>query len=213
MSFFSRLFQRRSTKLRKVALAAGMDFFKTDDHGMLEHLEGFALCSSGRRKEIKNIMVKFDPELGFDMRIFDYRYVVGGGNSTRSVKQTVFYLYSENLNLPGFLMKPETFFQQIGNFLGLSKDINFEEYPEFSKQYFLKGDAEDSIRSKFNDDLLHFFTIEKNWSLEGRNYFMLFYQKGKIQKPETIRDFYQKGLLIYKMLVNQKGFSGYGEFV
>ena len=158
-------------------------------------------------------MIHVDPKTRLDTRIFDYHYVIGGGNSTKFVKQTIFYLHSEELNLPKFFMKPEHFFHKIGDFLGTHKDIDFVEYPEFSKQYYLKGERENEVRSAFNDDILHFFAVEKNWSLEGLNSTLIFYRKDKRQKPEIIRDFYKKGILIYKMLQNEKGYGGYGEFV
>ena len=110
-------------------------------------------------------------------------------------------------------MKPEHFFHRVGEFLGAKGDIDFEEFPEFSKQYLLKGNDELGVRSTFSNDMLHFFTVEKKWSLEGLHNTILFYRKGKRQSPEIIQDFFNKGILIYKMMKNPSGFGGYGEFV
>lgn len=213
MSFFSKLFNPRRSKMSKVADDLEMDFYKSDEYGMVEFLEDFKLFSVGRRKKIKNMLIHVDGETGLDIRIFDYQYVVGGGNSTRRTRQTVFYLHSESLDLPQFLVRPEHFFHRIGHFLGISHDINFEAFPEFSKQYLLKGKEENAIRQTFNNDMLHFFTLEKNWSLEGKTNSLIFYKKGKKQEPETIKEFYNKGMLVYDMLSHESGFGGYGEFV
>lgn len=213
MSFFSNLFNKRRNQLRKVAEDLDMDFYELGKYGLLDYLADYKLFSVGRRKKIENLMINVDKNSGLDIRIFDYRYVIGGGNSTRVFKQTVFYLHSEALLLPQFLLRPEHFFHKVGKFLGMPEDINFEEFPEFSKQYLLKGKEEDAVRSAFNEEVLHFFTIEKNWSLEGRNHTLLFYRKGKRHQTETIKDFHNKGMLIYDMLTNEKGFSGFGEFV
>ena len=213
MSLFSNLFNKRRNQIRKIAEELDMDFYESGKYGLIEYLNEFRLFSIGRKKRIENMLINVDKESGIDIRVFDYRYVVGGGNSTRILKQTVFYLHSEKLILPQFLLKPEHFFHKIGKFLGTPEDINFEEFPQFSKQYLLKAKGEDSVRSKFNNDILHFFTIEKNWSLEGRNNTLIFYKKGKRHQPETIKDFYNKGMLVYEMLTNESGFGGYGEFV
>jgi hypothetical protein len=213
MSFFSNLFNKRRNEIRKMADDLDMDFYNSDEYGLVDYLEGFKIFSEGRRKSIKNMLIRVDGTLDLDIRIFDYQFVVGGGNSTHVFKQTIFYLHSKKLSLPQFLLKPEHFFHKIGHFLGMPQDINFEAFPEFSKQYLLKGENEEEVRATLNDDVLHFFTVEKNWSLEGHNNTLLFYKKGKRQSPETIKDFYNKGLLIYKMLINEKGFGGYGEFV
>ncbi len=37
------------------------------------------------------------------------------------------------------------------------RDINFSDYPEFSKQYYLKGDDKEKIKSFFNDEILTYF--------------------------------------------------------
>ena len=213
MSFFSNLFNKRKNEMSQVADKLDMDFYPEDNSGMIDYLEGFKIFSEGRGKRIKNLMLKVETNTGLDTRIFDYRFVIGGGNSTRVFKQTIFYLHFENLILPNFLMKPEHFFHRVGEFLGSKGDIDFEEFPKFSKQYYLKGQHEEDVRSAFNPDMLHFFTIEKNWSLEGLNNTLLFYRKGKRQSPETIKDFFNKGMLIYKMMQNKSGFGGYGEFV
>ncbi len=175
MSFFSDLFNKRRNEIRKVAKELNMDFYEADDFGLVAFLEDFKLFSIGRSKKIKNMLIRVDGKEGLDIRIFDYRYVIGSGKSTQFFNQTVFYLHSEKLGLPQFMLKPENFFHRIGKFLGMPQDINFEEYPEFSKQYYLKGEEEAAVRSTFKDDLLHFFTVEKNWTLEGRKFTLIFY--------------------------------------
>ena len=37
------------------------------------------------------------------------------------------------------------------------KDINFKSNPEFSKQYYLKGEEREKIRDFFTDEILNFF--------------------------------------------------------
>jgi hypothetical protein len=213
MSFFSNLFNKRRNEMRKVAEDLDMDFYEKGKYGLIDYLSDFKLFSRGHSKSIKNMLITVDGEQELDIRIFDYRFVTGGGKSTQIHNQTVFYLHSPKLALPQFLLRPEHFFHKIGHFLGMPEDINFEFYPEFSKQYFLKGEQEDEVRETFNEDVLHFFTVEKNWSLEGRKNTLIFYKNRKRHKPEIIKDFYNKGLLIFHMLLNEKGFGGYGEFV
>ncbi len=199
--------------MRKVAEDLNMDFYESGKYGLIDYLSDFKLFSQGHSKSIKNMLISVDGENELDIRIFDFRFVIGGGKSTSVYKQTVFYLHSPELALPQFLLKPEHFFHKVGFFLGMKKDINFEFYPEFSKQYLLKGEQENDVRNTFNEDVLHFFTVEKNWSLEGRNNSIIFYKKGKRHKPEIIKEFHNKGLLIFRMLQEEEGLGGYGEFV
>jgi len=151
--------------MRKVTKDLDMDFYEKGKYGLIDYLADFKLFSRGHSKSIKNLLISVDGEQELDIRIFDYRFVIGGGKSTTVYKQTVFYLHSPELSLPQFLLKPEHFFHKVGFFLGMKEDINFDFYPKFSKQYLLKGDQETKVRDTFNDDVLHFFTVEKNWSL------------------------------------------------
>lgn len=191
---------QRAEAMKNVAFDLSLDYIDKDTKLLLPLLKGFRLFRYGRRKSIRNILYHQDPMLEFKLYIFDYRYVVGSGNNRRVFNQTVFFIQSKKLGLPEFWMKPENFFHKIGEFLKLSQDIDFVDYPQFSKQYRLKGEDEDYIRASMNDQVLHFFTINKNWSLEGVNYYMAFYKKNRIIAPAMIKDFYKKGVHLAKLL-------------
>ncbi len=195
--FLKKNYKNRGDALRQMAHKFDMSYTYQDDSGLINLLLDFELFRRGRRKKIFHLMTWKDKWMESDFYIFDYYYRIQQGKSSKKVRQTVFFMRSKNLALPHFLMKPETFFHKIGGVLGF-KDINFEEYPDFSKQYWLKGEDEDYIRANFNDKVLKFFTVEKNWSLEGVNYFMIFYRKNKILSPNEIHDFLSKGMKLFE---------------
>lgn len=194
----------RTFLLEKAAFDLGLSFTPKDEWGLLRLLLDFQLFSRGHSKRISNILRKEDDWLHMDASVFDYRYTISAGNSHRIFKQSVFFMHSKNLALPQFLMKPEGFFHKIGQWLGLQEDIDFEEFSAFSDQYFLKGQDEAFVRSSMNAETLRFFTIEKNWNLEGVNYFLIFYRKNKLLPPDQIKDFYQKGMKICELLSQEK---------
>jgi len=183
---------RRTEAIRNLAYRLGMDYEESDEWGLKKLLKDFHLFRKGHSRRIENLMIHEDPLLDSTFRVFDYRYVVSSNNSTRVFKQTVFFVDSKKLGLPTFWMKPENFFHRIGSLLGI-EDIDFEEFPEFSNQYWLKGENEEFIRASMNEDVIKFFTVEKNWSLEGVNYFMILYQRDKLLPIRQIHDFYDKG--------------------
>ena len=168
-----------------------------DEYGLLSLLKEFKIFRRGHKssKRITNILRKVDVERDSKVCIFDYTFVTGGGNSTQRHRQTVFFVNAKDLNLPTFLMKPENFFHRIGQYLGMVDDIDFETHPDFSDQYLLQGQVESFVRDTFHEELLHFFTIEKDWCLEGMNYYLIFYKTGHRIPAEQIRNFYEKGLL------------------
>jgi len=103
-------------------------------------------------------------------------------------------------------MKPENMFHRIGNYLGLSQDIDFKAYPEFSDNYLLQGDDEEMVRHVFGDQVLKHFSIEKDWHLEGVNYYLIFYKHKKRLGHRQIARFYNQGMDLYKMLKEESDF-------
>ena len=206
MSWFNKG-KKRTETMEQLAKELEMSFKAKDEYGLKNLLKDFNIAKRGHSNKIKNILQKKEEEQGFDIRIFDYHYIIQAGSTAVPVSHTVFFVQSKKLELPQFLLKPENFFHKIDNYLGLQQDIDFEQFPEFSDQYLLQGEEEDLVRKEMSDEVLKFFTIEKDWCLEGLNYFLIFYpKKGQIPK-EKINLFYEKGIEIYKMLVvpNIKG--------
>ena len=193
----------RADQLQQVAYHLDLAYESEDECGLHTMLKDFKLFSRGRRRRITNMMYKQDGMLQLDVRIFDYRYTIRANNTARVFKQTVFFVQSKKLALPQFLMKPETFFHKIGAWLGM-EDINFERYPKFSSQYLLRGDDEDYIRATFREEVLQFFTIEKNWSMEGLNYYLILYRKNHLLLPSQIIDFYRKGMQLHQFLLAEE---------
>ncbi len=186
-----------------------LDYQSHDRYDLLDTMpRSFKLFKKGRRKRIKNLMSSDNAWHDAEVFIFDYHYVVGGGNSTRLVRQTAFLLRSQRLHLPELMMQPENIFHKIGDVLGM-QDIDFDEFPKFSSNYLLKGPNENWIRQTMHESLLHFFTVEKNWSLEMVGDEVLFYRAGRRLSPGNIHDFFEKGLTICDLLLETYG----GEFV
>lgn len=193
----------RTEQLRRLADQLKMDFKPVDDWKLSSLLEDFKLFRNGGAHKITNMLMKKDDMETLDFRIFDFAYTVSTGKSSVTIRQTVLYVHSTSLALPQFWMKPENIFHKLGIWLGLQRDINFEEFPEFSKQYFLKSKDEEYTRATMDDQVLHYFTVEKNWYLEGIGYMMLFYKQGVVLDAPAIKELHWKGMKIYDMLVTE----------
>ena len=196
---------RRAEAIRELAPSLSMQYKRKDDLGVLHLLKDFRLFQKGSNKRIKNLLLYDDPMYDLKIRIFDYQYTISTGNSSQTFTQTVFFINTKALGLPDFYLKPENFFHKIGQWLG-KKDINFTSHPVFSDAYYLKGEDEALVRHTFSENVLHYFTVEKDWSVEGLNYFLIVYKDKKKMLPEDIKHFYQKGMEIYQIL-KEEGFS------
>jgi hypothetical protein len=193
----------RATEMAALSPRLKMEYLAEDPHNTLPFMKEFKLGQSGSRKKIKNALIFKDEMGGKEFRIFDYYYTISTGKSSHTYRQTVFLVYSKELALPEFMLKPESFFHKIGAFLGF-KDINFEREPKFSGQYHLKGPEEDFIRGLMTEKVLHYFTINDGWNVEGINYYLILYQPNVMIHPSWIERFYLRGREIYEMLVSEQ---------
>jgi hypothetical protein len=191
----------RPSELRHIAYELGMEYSERDDYGMIGLLRDFRLFSRGGRKEITNLMTKTSPLMEDRFHIFDYKYTVSTGKSSHTYRQTAMFINSKQLSMPEMLMKPEHFFNKIGHWLGLQQDIDFEEHKEFSDNYLLQGEDEPRIRRTMNqEEIIRFFTVEKDWHLESVGFFLIFYQHEHLFQPAEIKHFYDRGMLLFENL-------------
>ncbi len=189
----------RANSMRSLAAKLEMQFHSKDEFGLMGLLKDFRLFRKGSYKTIRHIIKKESVWLDNKIVVFDYRYKEG----KRYIDQTVFFIQAKDLSLPEFYMKPETIFHKIGQWLGM-KDINFEEYPKFSSQYWLKGEDEEYIRYSLNDDFLKYFTVARNWHVEGVGYFLILYRPGRLFNQQDILRFLKLGYDIYDRLRSEE---------
>ncbi|MGE5671959.1 MAG: hypothetical protein ACM31E_10970 [Fibrobacterota bacterium] len=192
--------QKRTASIEAAAKTLGFTFDKDTVHACTIASLPFKLFTTGHSKRTKNVM----EQNGNDLSIahFDYSYSIGSGKNKNIYNQTVTVFQSPKLNLPSFLMGPERFFHRIGDVLGF-KDIDFDDEPEFSKIYLLKGNDEKAIRSFFDLSLLRFFKIRPGLSIETANNSLVVYNKSKRIKPDQINAVLKERIEIYTMLLNR----------
>jgi hypothetical protein len=198
----------RANAMEKVANELGLTFTPKDHFGLIPQLQGFDLFDRERGRwfnhgKITNVMRGWVGET--QVYLFDYSYTVSTGKTTKTVPQTVFFANDKNWFLPNFHLKPERWWHTLQKNLGLDSDINFEENPEFSEKFWLKGDFEELIRQQFTPELQGFLTERPPAQLEGTNYYLIGYKPKKKMEPDEALWFYRHCLEIVALLQQKKG--------
>ena len=188
----------RAEALRQMAGYLGMEFMESDEWGLRALLRDFELFQKGGRRRLTNIMTKTLGLLEEKITICDYQYTISTGKSCSTHYQTVFFVQSKALGLPEMLIYPENFFHKIGSLFGM-QDIDFEEWPEFSHEFLVQGD-EWGVRRLMDEGLAKFFLVERHWCLESLGYYLVFYRRSALVKPEAIKVLYAKGMSLYEHL-------------
>jgi hypothetical protein len=128
--------KKRTEALRGLAEELGFSFEPKSDNSLLSQFGGFHLFTQGHGKKVQNLMQSDASDVR--AAVFDYRYTVGSGKHQQTYKQTVLYFQTNELALPHFVLRPESFWHKIGKLFGY-QDIDFEANPTFSKHYLLRG--------------------------------------------------------------------------
>jgi len=186
--------QKRASALENVAESLKMSFKAKDEKDIFRYsLAHLALMDKGRKSSRKALNIFTGTENGLAINMFDYNYAEGTSSDVAHYKQTVAVFKSESFNLPVFSMGPENFLHRIGAKLGM-QDIDFEDYPQFSKQYLLEGENEAAIRSFFTPSILDFFTQNKDWNVEGHGQYLVLYKSCVKLEPEEMEPFMKETL-------------------
>lgn len=185
--------RKRTEAIRQVAEELGLTFYPSGDGQPLAALAGLYLFSRGHSKKITNVMQGEANDV--EVKILDYKYVIGSGKSAQTLKQTVVCFRSPELDLPNFSLRPEGFLHKVRAFFGY-QDINFDTHPQFSKHYLLRGTNEASIRGLFHEGALSFYDDRPGLCTEGNRERLVFYRAGRREKPEQMRSFLAEGFEI-----------------
>jgi hypothetical protein len=173
--------KKRTEAMRLAAQAMGFAF---EEQGDLDRLRGYGdlpIFDRGHSKRARNVMTGRTADR--DVLLFDYRYTVGSGKNSHTYSQTVALYPNGAAGLPDFALAPENVFHKIGQVFGY-QDIDFEQSPEFSAHYLLRGDDEMAIRTAFSTDAIAFFAQHHSWHVEVRGGHIAVYRAGRTCKPD-----------------------------
>ena len=196
--------KKRTGRLEIVVGEMGLEFLALGDEQLLGRLGGFPLMNVGRKQELKNLVVG-DTSQG-KLALFDFRYITGHGKHQKTRRQTVIAMEAAELGqLPAFNMRPEGFWDRVGGAFGM-KDVDFDEHADFSANFLLKGEDEETLRAFMDKDLLDFFADRPDLCCEARPGVFLYYRRYKRVVPEVhlLEAFLEEGMMVFLALLERQ---------
>jgi hypothetical protein len=174
----------RTKKIEELALSNGFTFRHAPTAADSELPIGCYLAETGRNPAVLNVLeVSRTDELHFIL--FEYEYTVGYGKSQHTTHQTIGRLRSPLLKLPSFLLFPETIFSKIAVVFGQT-DVNFEDSPDFSGRYILRGGDEAALRRIFSPALRQALTPLEHLTIEGADDVLFIFRTDRRVKPDDL---------------------------
>ena len=185
--------RKRSEKIQAIATRLGFTFRRKPTDADKALIVGCHIANAGHSHITSNILEAAQTD-ELRMTLFDHVYTVGYGKSSQQYNQTVTRMQSPLLNLPAFVLFPETFFSKIGKLFG-GADINFPDAPQFSKKFILRGPDEAAIRSLFTPALRQFLEQQPppSLSLDGAGDTLFVHRTSRRAKPEQIESYVAEG--------------------
>ena len=187
--------KKRTAALKEVAEKLGFDFVLKDEPATF--LDGLPLHSRGYGKKLSGLMRGRSDS--FDLALFDYRYVTGGGRSSQTRQQSVVWFQSTGLDLTDFSLASRSFWHTVRGWFG-QPEIFFDTHPLFAKKYVVLGSNEAAIRELFNGQLLEFFEQRTGWSMEGLDDRLLLYQPAKRWPAAKFPELLETGLQVLALI-------------
>lgn len=140
---------------------------------------------------------------GREWKAFDYGYTTGSGRSSHKHCQTLFVSKLRG-TATSFILGPEGFFDKIGDVV-LKQDIDFENYPEFSKRYRLKGQDKSAVKGLFGPELIKLIEkFEKKIALQTDGKQIAFFIPGEKTRPEDWPKRIEDASKIFDLIDNQR---------
>jgi hypothetical protein len=192
IALFFYIDRKRSEKIQAVATRLGYTFRRKPTDADKALIVGCHIANSGHGHITSNVLEAAQSD-ELRMTLFDHVYTIGYGKSSQQYNQTVTRMQSPVLNLPAFVLFPESFFSKIGKLFG-GTDINFPEAPQFSKKYILRGPDEAAIRSLFSPALIQFLEQQQRpLSIDAAGDTLFVHRTSKRAKPEEIEAYVAEG--------------------
>jgi MFS superfamily sulfate permease-like transporter len=189
----------RQVTLRKLADNKEYNFYPQKVRNAIKYKD-FPIQKGNKIMYEENILEKY-LEAG-KILISDITLTEGAGSASIDTHITVAQVTETDLAIPDFALEPEGLWTKLSE-MSFGKDIDFHEFPEFSKQYYLYGTDESIIRSFFSEPIVRFFESHEGVHVECHKHKLLIYKKRDLLDAEEIQNL-EKFAEDFLVLVNQK---------
>jgi carbonic anhydrase len=129
--------------------------------------------------------------------------VKGGEFKAQIFHTTVLSLSDLHFRIPIFGMQREGLLDKIKE-KAFINDIDFQEFPDFSNKYRLKGINEAQVRDFFKKEIIEFFEKNQIYNIESLGAELLIYKSNNLASPEEIKNLLQFGKQLVEILKAQQ---------
>lgn len=131
----------------------------------------------------ESILTKYSDHDRID--VSDITLTQGAMQEKQETVVTVIHVSEIDIAIPEFALEPEGLWSKLSELSG-GHDLDFTEYPVFSKKYYLRSEAEDQVRQFFIEPIIRFLENREEMHVECHRNKLLFYKKRDVLEPAEI---------------------------
>jgi MFS superfamily sulfate permease-like transporter len=147
-----------------------------------EYLENFIYFKTKTINHTYNEISKQDSVF----KIFDIEFYEGEFIAKELVRATMLYTELNHI-LPVFSIHREGLLELLYHYAGF-KDVKITKEPEFSKKFYVKGEAHNAIQQLITPELATFFIENPNFHVESNGYALLIFTKERLAGNNEIKN-------------------------
>ncbi len=238
------LMKQRQEDMQAVAQKLKLEYSLTGNDSIAPLLSNLEFFSQGTNCQVSNLIRGNIVRHGnpVTVAIFDYQYTLGlehkytkiryqkdlcsveSHNSIDNFLQTVIVLYDESLDLPGFKLRPRYLMDKLDNLFRF-EEVNFDNYPDFTKDYRLQVRDVDRVEDLFQPNLIRFYEGQKICTEANGNYVVIYpfndgtsshrvrenFTDSRLVQPDELKFYLNSGVRLLNLLERNLG-QGSGEF-
>ncbi len=189
----------RQIALRKFADTNEYDFIPQHVRVGAKYKD-FPIQTGNRIRYEENVMSKYTDIAKID--VADMTLVKGARQEQLETRVTVIHISETDLPIPDFALEPESFGTKFTELIG-GKDIDFPEYPDFSRTYYLRGESEATIREFFSEPIVRFLENREEIHIECHRHRLLLYKKLDLLETYEI-EFLEKYAQDFVQVIKQR---------
>ena len=182
--------RKRRAAYEEYSLTRGFRFEPERPEGERRFRDVFEPFNQGRRRRWGYTISGLKNRAPFTA--FEYTWVTGSGKNSSTHRMGGVVWEREAPPLPQFTLSPEGWFTRLGQMFGM-QDIDFEESPEFSRAYRLKGPDETGIRSLFTPEIRQFFGATPGQHVAGGGRFLLWWRNMRLPTADQLDEWLEQG--------------------
>jgi MFS superfamily sulfate permease-like transporter len=199
VSLLARL-SRRQLELMVYALQNRYDFLpeEWEEH---DHWKGFPSTDGKTIERVTSVFVK--KANGTRLTVADLRLSSGALLTLETYESTYMRINFKPRLLPKFILTRETAMDKVAEALGV-QDIDFDDYPLFSRKFLLKGEDEQAIRDFFRPEIIQLHEQNPGLFVECRGDALLIYTSRGLATQPSIEEMLAFGRQYCEMTLQQE---------